>query len=159
MRRQNLAVVGLALAGFGAVAFGITQEALTVAPMYDGSITTGWGERLNHEERLLRQVSALGAIGAVGALWRRYLAVLPVVTGGIVLFYPLRAMLHWTERPGLYTEVPTHDGGVTKVVLGAEPFLLLAGGLLLVSAGVLGWRWQKDHDETDGSAPGHSSTM
>ncbi|ELZ81434.1 hypothetical protein C455_04556 [Haloferax larsenii JCM 13917] len=159
MKRQHLVAAALAVTGFGAVAFGIYQDALHVAPMYGGTIETGWGGSLNHEERLLARLGALGAVGGIAALRWRQLAIVPAVTGAIVLFYPLRAIVQWTNRPGLYTEVPTHDGGVTRFVLGAEPFFLIAGGALLVGAAVLRWRSNSNSDDSNSvPADGPSST-
>ncbi|ELZ85004.1 hypothetical protein C453_10500 [Haloferax elongans ATCC BAA-1513] len=148
MNRQHVVAAALAVTGFGAIVFGIYQDALHVAQMYDGTIETGWGGSLNHEERLLARLGALGAVGSVAALRWRHLAVVPAVTGAIVLFYPLRAIVQWTSSPELYTEVPTHDGGVTRIVLGAEPFLLIAGGGLLVGAAFLRWRSNSNSDDS-----------
>ena len=55
----------LAVAGTLAVVVGIHQGLVHVAPSYEGTITSGWGGELNHEEVLLAGVSALGVAGSV----------------------------------------------------------------------------------------------
>ncbi|WP_248895361.1 hypothetical protein [Haloplanus halobius] len=71
-----------------------------------------------------------------------------MATGVVALFYALRAVLLYALDPGLYVEVSTHFGP-TRFVLGAEPVLLAVGGVLLVVAGVTGWRAHLDR--SDGS--------
>jgi hypothetical protein len=121
------------------VVIGTRQGLVHVAPGYEGTITTGWGGDLNHEEHLLARLAIVGVGGTVTALrWRR-LSVVPVATGVVILCYALRAVLQYALDPGLYVEMSV--GGVpTRTVLGGEPFLLVAGGALLVAAGVVGWR-------------------
>jgi hypothetical protein len=139
MRTRRLVPVAVAVAGLVAIVIGVRQGLVHVAPGYEGTITTGWGGDLNHEERLLARLGLVGVGGAIVAhRWRR-LAVVPVATGGVVLFYALRAALHYALDPGLYVEVSAY-GGPTRFVLGAEPVLLVVGGTLLVVAGVTGWR-------------------
>ncbi|WP_251341823.1 hypothetical protein [Haloplanus halophilus] len=151
VRSQRLLPVAAAVAGAAAIGVGVHQGLVHVAPGYEGTIVTGWGRTLNHEERLLAWLGALGVAGAVGSLrWRR-LAVLPAATGGVVLCYALRAVATYALDPGLYVEVSA-SGGPTRFVLGAEPFLLVAGGALLVVAAVRGWRATAD-GTTDGDAP------
>ncbi|GAB6860697.1 hypothetical protein ACFR97_07810 [Haloplanus litoreus] len=140
MRSHRLLPVAAAVAGAAAVAVGVHQGLVHVASGYEGTIVTGWGRALNHEERLLVWVGALGVAGAVGSLRWRPLAVLPAATGGVVLLYALRASLHYALDPGLYVEVSGYGDAPVRLVLGAEPFLLVAGGALLVAAGVRGWR-------------------
>jgi len=136
MRPRRLVPVALAAAGLVVIVIGIQQELVHVAPGHEGRVVTGWGGELNHEERLLAQLGAVGVAGAVAALrWRR-LAVVPVATGGVVLCYALRAVVYYALDPGLYTTVPVY-GGTTRLVLGAEPALLVAGGTLLVAAGIV----------------------
>ncbi|MHB9285660.1 LPXTG cell wall anchor domain-containing protein [Halobacteriales archaeon Cl-PHB] len=144
----------LAIGGFLAILVGIHQELVHVAAGYDGRIVSGWGGSLNHEEYLLAGLGAL-AIGAAVASrrWSR-LALLPVAAGGIVLFYALRASLQLVRQRPLYTETTTYDGATIKFVLGAEPFLLVAGGILLVGSGLLGWRRRRRRDDGD-----HASTV
>jgi len=141
LRHRRVIPVALALTGLVAVVIGVRQGLVHVAPGYEGTVVTGWGGDLNHEERLLTRLGLVGVAGTVAALrWRR-LAAVPVATGGVVLFYALRAVTHYALDPGLYTEVRT-AGGATELVLGAEPILLVVGGGLLVAAGVVGW-WER----------------
>jgi hypothetical protein len=131
----------LAVAGALAVVVGIHQGLVHVAPGYEGTITSGWGGELNHEEVLLAGVSALGVAGSVAArrFWR--LAAVPFAAGGVVLFYVLRVVYGWfTSSVPLYRETSLDAAGfggdTVMFVLGAEPFLLALGGLLLAGAGV-----------------------
>jgi len=151
MRPRRLVPVALALVGLVAIVIGIRQGLVHVAPGYDGTITTGWGGDLNHEEHLLARLALVGVVGTVAARWWRRLAVVPVATGGVVLFYALRAAMHYALDPGLYVEVSAY-GGPTRFVLGAEPFLLVAGGALLVAAGVVEWRARPDGADGGASA-------
>ncbi|EMA01555.1 hypothetical protein [Haloferax denitrificans] len=139
MDRQRTLAVVMSVVGFGAVVAGIYQELLHVAPGYVGTITTGWGGRLNHEEYLLARLGGIGVVGALVALRWKYAAVLPVAVGGVEIGYALVAVSHYVREPGLYTTVQTFDG-TTRLVLGAEPFLLVAGGLLFLGAGFVAWR-------------------
>lgn len=137
---RRLLPAGLAVAGVVAITIGISQGLVHVAPGYEGTITTGWGGELNHEERLFVQLGVLGVLGAAATLrWRR-LAVVPAAMGAIVAFYAVRAVVNYVRNPGLYTEVSRYGGDPVVFVLGAEPVLLLLGGALLVAAGVTGWR-------------------
>lgn len=137
MNRRALAAGALALLGCAAVLVGVRQELLHFRPTYDATIHTGWGGEMNHEERLLVQLGALGLLGAIGASRWRPLAVVPAVTGGVVLFYPLRAMARLASDPGIYTGVPMLGDPAGRFVLGAEPFLLVAAGCLFVVSGGL----------------------
>jgi len=152
MRPRRLVPVAVAIVGLVAVVVGVRQELVHVAPGYEGTIMTGWGGGLNHEERLLSRLALVGVAGAAATLrWRR-LAFVPVATGVVVLFYALRAVLYYALDPGLYVEVSVYSGP-TRFVLGAEPVLLVAGGALLVAAGVVGWRDGSAHaDATVGSS-------
>jgi len=141
MERHRLVPVAMAVAGFAAIAIGVYQGLVHVAPGYEGTIVSGWGGSLNHEELLLVQVGALG-VGSVvaGRRWER-LSGLSAVTGGIVLFYAFRAVFHLVQSPRpLYREFAVQGGGfegdTVAFVLGAEPFLLAVGGLLLLAAGI-----------------------
>jgi hypothetical protein len=148
MDRRNLLIVGMAAAGLLAIVVGVHQSLVDVAPGFDGRIVTGWDRGLSHEERLLAALGGLGAVSALGATrWRR-LAAVPVAAGSVVLLFTLRAVGQYAMRPGLYTDVRLHDGSTTRFVLGAEPFLLAGGALLLVTAGIAGWR--SDRCEVDG---------
>ncbi|WP_276261346.1 hypothetical protein [Haloglomus litoreum] len=148
MDRRNLFIVGVAAAGLLAIVVGVHQSLVEVAPGFDGRIVTGWDRSLSHEERLLAVLGGMGLVGAAGAIrWRR-LGAIPVAAGSVVLLFTLRAVGQYAQRPGLYTEVRLHDGTTTRFVLGAEPFLLAGGALLLVTAGVAGWRTHRR--EADG---------
>ena len=131
----------LAIAGFAAIGIGVYQGLVHVAPGYEGTIMSGWDGSLNHEEVLLVQLGALG-VGSViaGLRWKR-LSSISAVMGGIVLFYAIRAVFTLVQSPRpLYREVSVQgagfEGETIMFVLGAEPFLLAAGGLLLVGAGL-----------------------
>jgi hypothetical protein len=140
MKRSDVAPVVLAVAGFAAIAVGIHQGLVHVAPGYEGTIMTGWGGELNHEEWLLAWMGAIGIAGAAVSLrWRR-LSMIPVVMGGIVLFYALRAVVYQFQNMKLYTKTTIYSGDTVVFILGAEPFLLIIGGLLLVAAGITGLR-------------------
>jgi hypothetical protein len=130
----------VAALGLGVVVVGLYQEMLHVAPGYGGTIRTGWGGDLAHGERLLAWLGVVAVGGTVAATRLKYLAAVPVAVGGVVLVYAGRAVLGYVRDPGLYTPVRTYGGETTRFVLGAEPFLLVAGGGLLVVAGVAGWR-------------------
>jgi hypothetical protein len=139
MRPKGALPAVLALAGFVAIVVGVHQDLLHVAPGYEGTITTGWDGSLSHEELLLARLGLVGVVGAGAALrWRR-LAVVPAATGVVVLLYALRAVLQYARDPGLYAPVTAFGGESVRFVLGAEPFLLVAGGALLVAAGAAGW--------------------
>ncbi|MEF8788973.1 MAG: hypothetical protein V5A61_02495 [Haloarculaceae archaeon] len=139
MRYGRLVPVAIAVAGATAIVIGIYQGLIHVAPGYEGTITSGWGGPLGHEERLLARVGVVGVGGAVASRrWKPFAAV-PIVAGGVVLFYALRAVVQYARSPGLLVEVSTY-GGPVRFVPGAEPFLLVAGGGLLVVAGAVGWR-------------------
>jgi hypothetical protein len=149
--------VVLAVAGGVAIVVGIHQGLVHVAPGYEGTIVSGWGGKLNHEERLLAAVGAVGIAGSIAARrWRR-LCVVPIAAGGVVLFYALRAIGHWVWRTPLYVETSIDDGDPTVFVLGAEPFLLVIGGALLIAAGVLGWR--RHSTESDGRCGSRPSSV
>ncbi|QZP38285.1 hypothetical protein [Halobaculum magnesiiphilum] len=133
--------LALAIAGFAAIGVGVYQGLVHVAPGYEGTIMSGWDGSLNHEEVLLVQLGAL-SVGSVvaGLRWKR-LSHLSFVMGGIVLFYAVRAVFNLVQSPRpLYREFPVQgagfDGDTVMLVLGAEPFLLAAGGLFLMAAGL-----------------------
>lgn len=156
MRNSTVLPVVLAVAGFAAIVVGIHQGLVHVAPGYEGVIMSGWGGKLNHEERLLARIGAVGVGGTVAILrWKR-LSIIPIAAGGVVLFYALRAILQWAQNVTLYTETATYGGDPVLFILGAEPFLLIAGGLLLIGAGLMGWRQQRNRN--DRSAPSQASS-
>ncbi|UPV99008.1 hypothetical protein M0R88_10770 [Halorussus gelatinilyticus] len=159
MENRRLVPVVMAVAGCTAIVIGVYQGLVHVAPGYEGTITAGWGGDLNREEILLVQLGVVGVGGAVAALrWKR-LASVPFATGGIVLFYAFRAVgpfLRSPTRP-LYREfspgAPGFEGESVMLVLGAEPFLLAGGGLLLVGAGIAASRFRTPGDEGDELTP------
>ncbi len=157
MKNRRLVPVGLAVVGCAVIVVGVYQGLIHVAPGYEGTIVSGWGGDLNHEEVLLVQLGAVGVGGAVAATrWKRVASV-PLVTGGVVLFYALRAVVGLFLSPTrpLYREfsppAPGFEGDPVVFVLGAEPFLLAAGGLLLVGAGVAGLSRRPSGQEGDGT--------
>ena len=142
MNRRALLPGGVAIAGMLAIVIGIYTELLTMRPGIGGTIETGWGGPLNHEEQLLAGLSIVGTISAFAAIrWQR-VALLAQAVGGVVLFYALRAVVGYAFDPtlGIYTGFPVLDGTGGRVIFGAEPYLLVLGGLLLIAAGVLGFR-------------------
>ena len=161
MDRRALLPVGIAAAGTLAVVIGIHTELLTMRPGTGGTIETGWGGSLNHEEQLLAGLSLLGIVSAFAAIrWRRA-ALLTQAVGGIVLFYALRAVVGYSFDPrlGVYTGFPVLGGTTGRVVFGAEPYLLVLGGLLLIAAGVLGvrgWPGSGDSDTVADKTSDHS---
>ncbi|WP_324760046.1 hypothetical protein [Haloarcula montana] len=159
MNRTRLLPVGLAAAGLVTVLVGIHTELLHARSMYDFTITTGWGRvpgqprllhSLNHEERLLAQLAGVGLVGSILAMRWRQAAAIPVLMGGVVLFYPVRTVLHYLGDPrtGVYTGVVPVGDPTGRVVFGAEPYLLVLGGVLLLAAGVAGW-WLSPTAATD----------
>lgn len=142
MEYQRFVPLAMAIAGFTAIGIGVYQGLVHVAPGYEGTIMSGWDGSLSHEEVLLVQLGALG-VGSVvvGLRWKR-LSSLSFVMGSIVLFYAVRAVfnLFQSSKP-LYREFSMHgagfEGDTVMFVLGAEPFLLAAGGLLLIGAGLV----------------------
>lgn len=162
MENRRVVPIGMAIAGCAAIVIGVYQGLIHVAPGYEGTITTGWGGDLNHEEVLLVQLGAVGVGGAVAALrWKR-LASVPFAVGGIALLYALRAVFSAFQSPTrpLYREfsprTPGFEGETVMLVLGAEPFLLAGGGLLLLGAGVAGWKSRTPGEETDEVTPASS---
>ncbi|MFC7081977.1 hypothetical protein [Halorussus caseinilyticus] len=144
MENRGLVPVMMAVTGCAAVVVGVYQGLVHVAPGYEGTIVSGWGGDLSHQEVLLAQLGVVGVGGAVAALrWKR-LASVPFAMGGIVLFYALRAVFDLFRSPGrpLYREfspqAPGFEGETVVFVLGAEPFLLAGGALLLIGSGIAG---------------------
>jgi hypothetical protein len=132
----------MAILGCSAIVIGIFHGLIHVASGYEGMIMTGWDGDPNHEEILLAQLGVVGVAGSVAALRWNQIAIVPSVVGGIVLFYVIRTMVTLFQSPNiiLYREfsprTPGFEGETTFFVLGAEPFLLAAGGLLFVIAGI-----------------------
>jgi len=155
MKYERALPVWLAIAGAIAILIGIYQGLVHVAPGYEGAIMTGWGGELNHDERLLAGLGVAGVGGAVGSIWWKRLSFVPVAMGGVVLFYAGRAILHYvSDRPQLYTETTYRSSGEPVMyILGAEPFLLIAGGVLLGGAGIVRLRGQPTRDNGDETSP------
>jgi hypothetical protein len=152
MRGGRWGPEALAVAGVALTVVGVYQGLMHVAPGYEGTIMTGWGGDLNHEERLLVGLAVVGVGGAVATRWWKQFAAVSVAMGGVVLFYALRAVAHQVRNVPLYTETTMYGGDPVVFVLGAEPFLLVAAGLLLVGAGVAGWRRHADRTDDAGLA-------
>ncbi|UPV72932.1 hypothetical protein M0R89_10270 [Halorussus limi] len=159
MENNLLVPVVMAVAGCVAIVIGVYQGLVHVAPGYEGTIVSGWDGDLSHEEVLLVQLGAVGVGGAVAALWRKRLATVPFATGGIVVFYAFRAVFSWfrSSRRPLYREfsprAPGFEGETVVFVLGAEPFLVAGGGLLLVGAGIATSKFRTPVEEGDESTP------
>jgi len=132
----TLVPVALAVAGLVTILVGVHTDSLHVKPMYDYTVTTGWDGPLNYQEREMLELAAIGVLGTLAALrWRR-VAYGAIAAGALVLVYPVRFL---TRRIGSVTEGMVVFGGETiELSYGAEPFLLLLGGTLLVLAGVAG---------------------
>jgi hypothetical protein len=140
MERRTGLAVALSAAGLVAVVVGVQQDLLAFRPMYDATIETGWGGPLNHEERLLGRVAAVGLLGAFASLrWRRA-AVGPAVAGVVVGFYAARAVAYHAAEQALYTGLPLAGGETGRIVFGTEPYWLLLGATCLLAAGILGLR-------------------
>jgi hypothetical protein len=137
MQRRALLSAALALAGAVVVLFGLHQELLATRAAA-GSVTTGWGGDLNHTERLLGAVALAALPMAVLSGYLRAAAYLVQLAGAAVAGYAVYAALHWLGQPGTSTGLPIAGGRTGDVVLAAEPYLLVVGGLLLVAAGVVG---------------------
>lgn len=131
----------LAATGFTAIVFGTHQGLVHVAPGYEGTIMSGWDGALNDEELLLVLVAGVGIGGLVAARrWKR-LASVTVAMGGLVLYSVFRAVLgQFRAAYPLYREYtlqpPSGEAYTVMIVLGAEPFLLAVGGLLLMGSGI-----------------------
>jgi hypothetical protein len=156
MRRYRYIAPGLALLGLLAVAVGVYQDLLRIVPAAAGTIETAWGRHLVRGEYLLLLWAVIGGVGAVAAVRYRLAAVVPVVMGSIVLLGTGNTVLRYEREIGLYTPVPTPGGDGAQHALGAEPFLLVAGALLLVAAGAAGWWAHADRPgtSTDDAEPG-----
>jgi hypothetical protein len=141
MDEERLVPTLMAVTGCVAIVIGLYQGLVHVAPGYEGTIASGWDGPLSHEEVLLGWLAVAGLGGALAARrWKR-LAAVPIATGAVVLFYALRAVfIQFQQGVPLYREVTLSaggfDGDTVVFVLGAEPFLLVAGAALLVASGV-----------------------
>jgi hypothetical protein len=65
----------------------------------------------------------------------------------------MRAILVTVQDTPLYTETTTHTGEPIMFVLGIEPFLIGAGGLLFLCAGLMGWRARRHQTNSDAASP------
>ena len=152
MGNNTVVPIALAIAGFGAIVVGIHQGVVHVAPGYQGTITTG-GDVLRRREWLLTGMGAAGLVGAAVSLQSKRLSVVPVVLGGVVLFEAVRTMVLKAQSLPypLYTETTyVLSGEPVMFIFGAQPFLLVAGGVLLVCAGLVGLRRESDRENGDG---------
>ena len=143
MKNNQIIPAVMAAIGFATIALGIHQGLVHVASGYEGTIRTGWDGDLNHEEILFLLIGGVGIGATITARRWKHLASIPVVMGGIILFSVFRAVLEQFQSPhSLYQEhtlqPPGSEGYTVMIVLGAEPFLLAVGGLLLIGAGIAG---------------------
>lgn len=140
MESRDVIPAGLALTALALVVVGIHQELLTTRFAGGPIIETGWGGDLSYQERQLGALVA-GAlpVAAASARYRRA-GYLVQAVGAVVLGATLLATTHWIGQPEVYTGLPVAGGASGVFVLGAEPYLLVVGGLLLVGAGVAGAR-------------------
>lgn len=138
MDRRALLPTGLALAGLVVVLLGLHQELLTARAAGGPTVTTGWGRDLNHTERLLGALATVALPVAAVSVRVRRAGYLVQAVGATVLWFALTASVHWLGQPEVYTGLPVAGGTTGEFVLAAEPYLLLAGGLLLVAAGAVG---------------------
>ncbi|MFC7228700.1 hypothetical protein N0B31_14915 [Salinirubellus salinus] len=158
MEHGRLVPVAMAILGFAAIGIGVYQGLVHVAPGYEGTIMSGWDGSLSHEEVLLVQLGALGVGSVVAGLrWKR-LSSLSFVMGSIVLFYAVRAVFNLFQSPRpLYREFSVQgagfEGDTVMLVLGAEPFLLAAGGLLLIGAGLAPFTSRLSKRGSEGATP------
>ncbi|MFC5367067.1 hypothetical protein [Salinirubrum litoreum] len=141
----------LSVAGLVAVIVGVQQGVLHVAPGYQGTINAS-AEAFDRRKWLLAGVGIAGVAGAVASLRRKRLSVVPVAAGAVVVFEAVRTIvLAATGLPyPLFTETTyRRSGDPVMFVLGAEPFLLVAGGCLFVAAGVAGLRRRRGRETGD----------
>lgn len=143
LRGRHALAVLLALVATAAILLGARSELVTLRPTYDGSlraVQAGAGVRVGHGERFLAQLGGLGTVGALlSARWRRAGLVTQLCGGAVLLFAGL-AVLHQYRAFDLYTGIRFLGGSSGAVVLGATPYLFALGGVLLVTAGVAGYR-------------------
>ncbi|WP_277555031.1 hypothetical protein [Halobaculum limi] len=149
----------LSVVGLVAVIVGVQQGVLHVAPGYQGTINAS-EELFGRRKWLLTGAGAVGVVGAISSIrWKR-LSVVPVAVGGIVFVEGLwTAILAATglDYP-LFTETTyRRSGDPVMFILGAEPFLLVAGGVLLAGAGIAGRRVHRNRQDEEKSSPPSTS--
>jgi len=133
-----LVPVALSVAALVTILVGVHTDSLHVEQMYDYTVTTGWDGALNYQEREMIELAAIGVLGTLGALrWRR-VAAGAIVAGALVLVYPVRFFTRGSRS--VTGEMVVFGGETIELYYGAEPYLLVLGGLLLVLAGVVGLR-------------------
>ena len=143
LRGRSALAVLLALVAVAAVLLGSRFELVALRPAYDGplrAVEAGAGARVGHEERFLVQLAGLGCVAALlSARWRRAGLVTQLCGGAVLLSAGLDALYQY-EAFDLYAGVRLLDGASGAVVLGAAPYLFALGGILLVTAGAVGYR-------------------
>jgi len=134
----GLVPVAISVGALATVFVGVHTESLHAAAASGYTVQTGWDGPLNYQELELVELAALGVLGALAAVrWRRA-AYGTLLAGGLVLVYPIRFLADRFESVSQGLDV---GGGTTiDVSFGAEPYLLLFGGTVLVLAGVAGIR-------------------
>ncbi|MFC4359002.1 hypothetical protein ACFO0N_13720 [Halobium salinum] len=157
---HGISPILISMAGFVAVVVGVHQGVLHVAPGYQGTIDAG-GEVLGRREWLLVGVGTVGVVGAASSKRRKRLSAVPVASGGVVLFEAFRTVIlaaNGLPYPLFRETTYRSSGGPVMFILGAEPFLLVAGGVLLVAAGVGGRRLHRHREDDEmSSAPSTSA--
>ncbi|MFB6068305.1 MAG: hypothetical protein ABEJ90_00055, partial [Halobacterium sp.] len=148
MLRNRTLQLGLAGAGLLAVVVGVHAELLHVRAGVDATIATGWGVvpghhrwiySLDHEEWLLAVLAGLGLLGtAASRRWPRASAI-PVLTGSIVCFYPIRAVIHYAINRGLYTGLPVVGDVASDLPVDAESGRRGSNDLIVIT--VSHYRW------------------
>ena len=149
----------LSLAGFVAVVVGVQQGVLHVAPGYGGTINAS-EEVFGRRKWLLAGVGAVGVVGASLSSRRKRLSAVPIAVGGVVLLEAFRTtVLAATSLDyPLFTETAyRRSGEPVMFVLGAEPLLLAAGGVLLVGAGIVGLRAHGNRENDEEMSPSPST--
>lgn len=160
VEEHGLGPILLSMAGFVAVIVGVQQGVLHVAPGYQGTINAS-AEAFGRRKWLLAGLCVVGVAGAVVSIRRKRLAVVPVAVGGVLVFEAVRTtVLAATGLPyPLFAETTyRRSGEPVMFILGAEPFLLVAGGVLFVGAGIVRLREHRNREVGDDvSSPASTS--